>query len=116
MIRAYSKSSTELESLNLLNQLRKIRLEPDKFTFPVVLKVCGHYLMIGTGGSLHSMAFKSGFSSDLHVNNTLFRIYAGFGAISFARLVFDEMLERDVVSWSSMIAAYVLWYAYLFFQ
>ncbi|MCE3051278.1 hypothetical protein HAX54_049321 [Datura stramonium] len=50
MIRAYSKSSTEVESVKLLNQLRKIGLKPDKFTFPVVLKACGHCLMIGTGG------------------------------------------------------------------
>ncbi|KAJ8529009.1 hypothetical protein K7X08_035844 [Anisodus acutangulus] len=34
-------------------------------------------------------------------------MYAGFGAISFARQVFDEMLERDIVSWSSMMASYV---------
>ncbi|WMV08201.1 hypothetical protein MTR67_001586 [Solanum verrucosum] len=38
--------------------------------------------MIETGGSLHSMAVKSGFGSDLHVNNTLLRMYAGFGVIS----------------------------------
>ncbi|XP_055818590.1 pentatricopeptide repeat-containing protein At2g36730-like [Solanum dulcamara] len=107
MMRAYSVSSSEVESLKLFNQFREIGLKPDKFTFPVVLKVCGHCLMIGTGGSLHSMAVKSGFGSDLHVNNTLLRMYAGFGAISFARLVFDEMLERDIVSWSSMMAAYV---------
>ncbi|KAH0732936.1 hypothetical protein KY289_004124 [Solanum tuberosum] len=71
--------------------------------------VCGHCLMIGTGGSLHSMAVKSGFGSDLHVNNTLLRMYTGFGVIRFARLVFDEMLQRDIVSWSSMMATYVHW-------
>lgn len=114
MMRAYSISSAKVKSLTLFNQFQEIGLKPDKFTFPVVLKVCGHCLMIGTGGSLHSMAVKSGFGSDLHVNNTLLRMYAGFGVIRFARLVFDEMLERDIVSWSSMMAAYVHWYAYLF--
>ncbi|CAN4121233.1 unnamed protein product [Withania somnifera] len=107
MMRAYSISSMEVESLKLFNKLQKIGLKPDKFTFPIVLKVCGHCFMTGTGGSLHSMAFKSGFSSDLHVNNTLLRMYGGIGAISFARLLFDEMLDRDVVSWSSMMASYV---------
>ncbi|KAH0729585.1 hypothetical protein KY289_000773 [Solanum tuberosum] len=88
-------------------KFQEIGLKPDKFTFPVVLKVSGHCLMIGTGGSLHSMAVKLGFSSDLHVNNTLLRMYAGFGVIRFARQVFDEVLQRDIVSWSSMMAAYV---------
>ncbi|KAG5630300.1 hypothetical protein H5410_002017 [Solanum commersonii] len=52
-------------------------MEEDKFTFAVVLKVSEHCLMIGTGGSLHYMAVKSGFGSDLHVNNTILRMYAG---------------------------------------
>ncbi|KAI3694453.1 hypothetical protein L1987_77418 [Smallanthus sonchifolius] len=34
-------------------------------------------------------------------------MYAACGDIGFAGQVFDEMTERDVVSWSSMIAAYV---------
>ncbi|KAH0724991.1 hypothetical protein KY284_000856 [Solanum tuberosum] len=101
--------STEVESLKLFEQFQEIGLKPDKLTFPIVLKVYGHCLMIGTGGSLHSMAVKSGFSSDLHVNNTLLRMYARFGLIRFTRQLFDEMLERDIVSWSSMMAAYVHW-------
>ncbi|XP_015160854.1 pentatricopeptide repeat-containing protein At2g34400-like [Solanum tuberosum] len=103
MIRAYS----QIKSLKLFKQFQKIGLKPDKFTCPVALKVCGHCLMIGTGGSLHSMAVKSGFGSDLHVNNTLLRMYTGFGVIRLERLVFDEMLQRDIVSWSSMMATYV---------
>ncbi|KAG5630205.1 hypothetical protein H5410_001922 [Solanum commersonii] len=103
MMRAYS----QVESLKLFKQFQKVGLKPDKFTFLVELKVSGHCLMIGTGGSLHSMAVKSGFDSDLHLNNTLLRMYAGFGMIRFARQVFDEMLQRDIVSWSSMMAGYV---------
>lgn len=70
--------------------------------------------MLGVGGSLHSMVLKAGFGSDLHVNNTLLTMYGGCGAVEFSRIVFDEMCERDVVSWSSMIAAYVAWYAIVF--
>ncbi|KAK4380266.1 hypothetical protein RND71_002128 [Anisodus tanguticus] len=95
-MRAYSK---QVESLKFFNKLQIIGFKPDKFTFLVVLKACGNCLMISTGGSLHLMAFKYGFSSDLHVNNTLLRMYAGFGAIGLARQVFEEMLERDIVSW-----------------
>ncbi|KAH0729638.1 hypothetical protein KY290_000766 [Solanum tuberosum] len=73
MMRAYSP----VESLKLFEQFQKIGSKPDKFTFAVVLNVSGHCLMIGTGGSLHSMAVKSGFGSDLHVNNTILRMYAG---------------------------------------
>lgn len=59
---------------------------------------------------MHSLIVKEGFDSDRYVGNTLLRMYSGCGAIGFARQVFDGMCERDVVSWSSMIAGYVAWY------
>lgn len=41
------------------------------------------------------------------MGNALLNMYANCGSVGFARKVFDEMTDRDVVSWSSMIAAYV---------
>ncbi|KZV50549.1 pentatricopeptide repeat-containing protein-like [Dorcoceras hygrometricum] len=63
--------------------------------------------MIAAGGSVHSMVLKAGIGSDRHVNNTLLTMYGRYGVIGYSRKVFDEMLDKDVVSWSSMIAAYV---------
>ena len=66
--------------------------------------------MLGYGGSVHSLVLKNGFGGNLVVENTLVRMYGACGRVEFARRVFDEMTERDVVSWSSMIAAYLTWY------
>nr|GLL43416.1 pentatricopeptide repeat-containing protein At4g21065-like [Ipomoea trifida] len=107
MIREYSKSSSEIESLKLFIRLLRAGIRPDKFVFPSVLKSCGCCSMVGAGGSVHSMAIKTGFVSDVHVNNTLLKMYAACGVVEFARKVFDEMHHRDMVSWSCMIASYV---------
>lgn len=48
-----------------------------------------------------------GFASDRYIGNTLLKMYADCGAFEFARNVFGEMPVRDVVSWSSLIAACV---------
>ncbi|PWA66202.1 Pentatricopeptide repeat-containing protein [Artemisia annua] len=82
-------------------------LKSDKFTYPFVLKACGRCGMLGYGGSVHSLVLKNGFGANLVVENTLVRMYGACGRVEFARRVFDEMSERDVVSWSSMIAAYL---------
>ncbi|KAI8573068.1 hypothetical protein RHMOL_Rhmol01G0249800 [Rhododendron molle] len=107
IIREYSKSSSPLESVKLFSQLQRVGLKPDKFTYPFVLKSCGRCSVIGVGGAVHSLVVKMGIDSDRYVGNTLLRMYSGCGTIGFARQVFDEMCERDVVSWSSMIAGYV---------
>ncbi|XP_041994128.1 pentatricopeptide repeat-containing protein At2g36730-like [Salvia splendens] len=109
LIKAYSKSSTPIEAVTLFSELLRTpgSLRPNQFTFPFVVKACGSGSMLGAGGSVHSFAVEAGFASDPHVKNTLLTMYAGFGLIEFARKMFDEMPERSVVSWSSMIAAYV---------
>lgn len=113
LIKAYSKSpSAPVETVILFAKLHRTggALKPDQFTYPFVIKACGRCSMLGAGGSVHSLALKAGFGSESHVRNTLLTMYGGCGAADFARNVFDEMSERDVVSWSSMIAAFVDWY------
>ncbi|KAH6784947.1 hypothetical protein C2S52_009906 [Perilla frutescens var. hirtella] len=110
LIRAYSKSSSApIEAVNLFAALLRApgALRPDFFTYPFVFKACGRCSMLGVGGSVHSLALKAGFVSESHVRNTLLTMYGGCGVVESARKVFDEMSERDVVSWSSMIGAYV---------
>ena len=116
IIRAFTKSSTPIQSVRLFSQLQRVGIKPDNFTYPFVLKACGRCLLVGEGGAMHSMIIKAGFDLDRYIGNTLLRMYAACGAVGLARRVFDEMTVRDVVSWSSMIAGYVAWYAPLMLQ
>ncbi|XAR60440.1 hypothetical protein NMG60_11033822 [Bertholletia excelsa] len=108
IIREYSKSSVPIESVKLFSRLRRTGLKPDKFTYPFVIKTCGRCSMIGVGGPVHSSILKTGFDSDRYIGNTLLKMYSDCNAIKLARQVFDEMVNRDVVSWSSMIGGYVI--------
>lgn len=47
--------------------------------------------------------FKLGFDTDVYVGNTLLMLYGNCGFLNDARRVFDEMPERDVVSWNTVI-------------
>ena len=52
---------------------------------------------------VHRHAREDGFESDLSVGNALVHMYAKSGSINDARLVFDRMAERDVITWTAMI-------------
>lgn len=50
---------------------------------------------------------KNRLDSDVFVPNALMQMYSECGSLVSARLVFDQMADRDVVSWSTMIRSYV---------
>ncbi|XP_039165443.1 pentatricopeptide repeat-containing protein At4g21065 [Eucalyptus grandis] len=56
--------------------------------------------------ALHALIAKLGLGSDVYVQNALISAYGCVGAVETARKVFDEMPERDLVSWSSLIGCY----------
>ena len=51
---------------------------------------------------VHCASTKMGFRFDVYLCNAIFE-----GCVCFARKLFDEMSQRDLVSWMSMISGYV---------
>lgn len=81
---------------------------PNKFTYPFVLKACAGIGDFRLGQQLHGSLLKFGFEWDLHVGNTMVHMYGSCrGGVDSARKVFDEMPERNSVTWSAVIGAYV---------
>ena len=49
---------------------------------------------------------KHGLDTHLFVGTTLVSLYAECGGVEFARKVFDEMPERNVVAWNAMVTGF----------
>ncbi|KAL8504012.1 hypothetical protein ACS0TY_022661 [Phlomoides rotata] len=81
-------------------------VEPDNYTFPFVLSACTKTLRLSEGKQLHGSVVKMGYYGDIFVSNSLVHCYGECGETDSARKVFDEMSERNVVSWTSLICGY----------
>lgn len=104
IIRAHvAAHSSPSHAISFFTQMRQRGLPPDNFTFPFLLKACARLQL---GQDVHALILKLGFDSDTYVQNALVSFYGGCGSVKLALNVFHAIHERDLVSWSSMIACF----------
>ncbi|KAF6154347.1 hypothetical protein GIB67_026803 [Kingdonia uniflora] len=78
-----------------------------KFSLVSALKYCVTLLDISKGKQIHCLVLKSGFGSNIFVQNSLLNLYVKCGCIEVARSMFDECEILDSASWNVMIGGYV---------
>ncbi|XP_073147176.1 pentatricopeptide repeat-containing protein At5g59600-like [Henckelia pumila] len=109
MILTLTFSGFHEEAIGYFSSLIRSR-NPDfsqnEHTLSAVLKCCVGLLDLDSGKQVHCMICKTGFEMYLLVCNALMDMYRKCGKMCCARKVFDEMRERDVVSWTNIICGY----------
>ncbi|KAH7567984.1 hypothetical protein JRO89_XS07G0205900 [Xanthoceras sorbifolium] len=90
------------------DQMKASVVTPNSFTFTFIFKCCHSFEAFKYGQVIHCEILRLGFGSNVFVQNNLLDLYAKFvGNSGLAWKVFDEMPERDVISWNLMIGAYM---------
>ncbi|KAJ4724497.1 Pentatricopeptide repeat-containing protein [Melia azedarach] len=105
LIRALSIARVR-DGFSTYNRMVRTGVRPDDHTFPFVLKACADSLELRKGMEIHGCLFKLGFDTDVFVGNTLMLVYGNCGCLEAVKRVFDEMRDRDVVSWNSIIGMF----------
>ncbi|CAN6206169.1 unnamed protein product [Urochloa humidicola] len=59
------------------------------------------------GKHLHALVLRYGFLDVLSLRNVLCHFYCSRGGMADARRMFDEMPEKDAISWNTVIGGYV---------
>ncbi|XP_015883476.2 pentatricopeptide repeat-containing protein At1g08070, chloroplastic [Ziziphus jujuba] len=108
MFRGYANNECHRETIVLFSRMKSLDISPNCFTFPVVIKSCGKIDKLIEGEEVHCVLIKDGFRANPFVGTTLIEMYSGQGVIAASYKVFGEMLERNVVAWTSMINGYIL--------
>ncbi|PIA29178.1 hypothetical protein AQUCO_06200042v1 [Aquilegia coerulea] len=107
LLASYADSKTPQTAILAYKFLVRDGFSPDMYTFPVILKSCCKLLRIRESKQFHGVVIKLGFLFDLYVQNGLIHSYSCCGESDDARLLFDEMTVKDVVSWTSLISGLV---------
>ncbi|OVA05584.1 Pentatricopeptide repeat [Macleaya cordata] len=103
VINGFAVNGRPNEALTLFREMNLAGVEPDGFTMVSLLTACAELGALDLGRRAHVYMFKVGLNGNLHAGNALIDLYAKCGTIWEAHKVFDEMLLRSVVSWTSLI-------------
>ncbi|KAM7273607.1 hypothetical protein ACFE04_028271 [Oxalis oulophora] len=109
-IRGFLESGSYKETIFMYKQmLLSNGCRPDKYTYPLLFKVCAVLELELLGYEILGHVVKLGFDNDSYVVNSLIYMLVSCGNLGVAREVFDESSVRDLVTWNSLINGYVRW-------
>lgn len=108
MIRAYAWNGPFGGAVELYERMLNSGVEPNKFTFPFVLKACSALEALADGILIHEHAKTAGLELDVYVSTALIDMYVKCGCLADAHKVFCRMPQKDVVAWNALVSGYAL--------
>ncbi|KAK9726269.1 hypothetical protein RND81_05G202800 [Saponaria officinalis] len=106
LINSYSQNGFHESALKLFCDIRIAGICIDEILFSSMLGICAELTLLEFGRQVHAIFTKVRFGSSLLIKNSLITMYAKCGCIEEAANVFNTMLERDVISWTSIIVGF----------
>ncbi|KAH7669257.1 TPR-like protein [Dioscorea alata] len=104
MITAYSQIGMFKEALEVFNEMQLASVKPNQAGIVGALSACGFLGALDQGKWIHVYVERNGMVLDRILGTALIDMYAKCGCIENALKVFDEMPERDVFAYTSMIS------------
>ncbi|KAL0332130.1 UNVERIFIED_CONTAM: Pentatricopeptide repeat-containing protein [Sesamum calycinum] len=108
MISGYFRNGSAKEALMVFRRMVNSEMEFDSATVLSVLPACGYLKDLEVGREVHLLIKAKSFWKRLAVQNALLDMYVKCGRMDEARGVFDGMVEKDVVTWTTVIHGYIL--------
>ncbi|BBH03943.1 Tetratricopeptide repeat-like superfamily protein [Prunus dulcis] len=109
MIHGYVKCGHNQEALGLFNQIRSRKLRPDEATMVGLILACRNSGDLSHGIDIHSYVESSNhLQGSIVLQNAIIDMYAKCGSMTRAKVLFDKMPKKDVVSWTSIIVGHAI--------
>ncbi|CAN6453513.1 unnamed protein product [Victoria cruziana] len=107
MISGYARNGQPNNGLNLFERMKDGALMPNEITMLSVVSCCTQLQDIELGYRVLDYIHKENIFLCKNLQNAVIDMYAKCGDMESAKRLFDEMEEKDHISWTSLIGGYV---------
>ncbi|XP_020547610.1 putative pentatricopeptide repeat-containing protein At1g56570 [Sesamum indicum] len=108
IIAGYVQKGLEEVGLSLYHRMRQYGWMPDQYTFASVFRACSSLAILEQGKQAHGILIKSQISGNVVVSSALMDMYFKCSNPEDGFQVFVKSLERNVITWTSLISGYGL--------
>ncbi|KAF7818559.1 pentatricopeptide repeat-containing protein [Senna tora] len=110
MIAGYSQNGFYEDCKQLyLEMLSSAGFNPNAITFVSVLQACAQSKDLIFGMEVHRLVNENHMEMDISLCNALIGMYAKCGSLDYAQELFEEMSEKDAVTYGSIISGYMFY-------
>ncbi|KAG6729703.1 hypothetical protein I3842_01G043500 [Carya illinoinensis] len=106
IITTYVQMGQGEHAIEAFMKMKESDVSPNEYTFAAIICGVANLARIEWGEQLHAHVLRVGFVDFLSVANSIMTMYSTCGQLTSASLVFHGMTRKDVISWSTIIAAY----------
>ncbi|CAM8900332.1 unnamed protein product [Rhodiola kirilowii] len=106
IIKSSSKHGFPLHAVFFYRRMMLGNVAQSNYTFTAVIKACADLAALRYGKIVHSHVLGFGYGFDPFVQTGLVAFYCKSGELIVARKVFDEMPDKTIIAWNSMISGY----------
>lgn len=96
----------EEHAIEAFMKMKGSDVSPNEYTFAAIISGVANLAITECGEQLHAHVLRIGLVDSLSVANSIITMYSKCGQLTSASMVFHGMTRRDIVSWSTIIAAY----------
>ncbi|XP_031123959.1 pentatricopeptide repeat-containing protein At1g19720 [Ipomoea triloba] len=108
LITGYVQNGKIDEALGIFRKMLLSHVKPNPITVLSLLPACANIIAAKKVKEIHCFALRNFFTSHLSISNALIDAYSKSASINFAKAIFNGMQAKDIISWNTMIAGYVL--------
>lgn len=107
LIAGYAREGKDSRhALDLFKEIIQMHIGIDAVILCSMVNICANTASLNLGRQIHALSLKFQPCYDVAMGNALIDMYAKSGEIEDASRTFDEMHEKNVISWTSLIAGY----------
>lgn len=106
IITSYAQTGQHYQCIKTYLRMRESDVSPNEYTLAAVVSGCANIAEINLGQQFHAHVLHNGLISCLSVANSIMTMYAKCGKLDLSSIIFHEMTQKDIVSWSTIIGGH----------